>query len=113
MTPFEVISLGGHFYFAREGTLSIRVNRPILKGVMMRRHVSRCVAFASAVFVVVLGGVASLQVPVKGGEDETGPYESGQRLAATVGASRLHLGFATGCVRGVAQIGSFLPCAAS
>ena len=24
----EVISLGGHFYFAREGTLSIRVNSP-------------------------------------------------------------------------------------
>src|SRR4029450_9251234 len=43
----------------------------------MRRHLfPRCVAFSSALFMVLLGGVASLQVQEKGGEDETGPYEA-------------------------------------
>jgi len=36
----------------------------------------RCVAFIAALFVVVFGGVASLQIQEKGGEDETGPYDA-------------------------------------
>jgi hypothetical protein len=43
---------------------------------MPTRVFPRLVAFSSALFVVWLGGVASLQVQDKGGEDETGPYEA-------------------------------------
>src|SRR5262245_63666173 len=42
---------------------------------MHTRLFPRCVPFFLALFVVLFGGVASLQVQQKGGEDETGPYE--------------------------------------
>jgi len=43
---------------------------------MHTRVFPRFVAFSSALFVMLLGGVATLQVQQKGGEDETGPYEA-------------------------------------
>jgi len=43
---------------------------------MHTRVFPRFVAFSSALFVMLLGGVATLQVLQKGGEDETGPYEA-------------------------------------
>src|SRR5438105_783616 len=43
---------------------------------MQQRFPGRVAAFSSALIIVLLGGVASLQVQDKGGEDETGPYEA-------------------------------------
>jgi sugar lactone lactonase YvrE len=43
---------------------------------MHTRVFPRLAVFSSALFVMLLGGVATLQVQQKGGEDETGPYEA-------------------------------------